>query len=225
MTPDRLGRGLTYGSRLPDFSEPYRSSSKISHRAWFSPEEYKQLYEATRKRAQEPKKKGFNWEAEQLHDFVLFAVNTGLRPDEAWRLQFRDVTVVDDEDLGKTILEIEVRGKRGVGYCKSMPGAVRPFERLRSRLRPARIYGVNTPEKSSVTSAAASEPWRMPEPTDLIFPKWQRELFKTILDEQNLRFDRDGRPRTDYSLRHTYIWLSLTYLPLLVVKYLSLIHI
>ena len=25
-------------------------------------------------RAHEPKKKGFNWEAEQLHDFVLFAV-------------------------------------------------------------------------------------------------------------------------------------------------------
>jgi hypothetical protein len=82
--------------------------------------------------------KGFNWEAE-LHDFVLFAVNTGLRPDEAWSLGFRDITVVDDEDLGQTILEIEVRGKRGVGYCKCMPGAVRPFERLRSRLRPARL--------------------------------------------------------------------------------------
>src|SRR6516165_801716 len=62
--------------------------------------------------------------------------------------------VVDDEDLGQTILEIAVRGKRGVGYCNSMPGAVRPFERLRSRLRPARIYGVNTPEKSSVTMPA-----------------------------------------------------------------------
>src|SRR5580692_6808125 len=49
----------------------------------------------------------------------------------------------------------------------------------------------------------------MPEPTDLIFPKRQRELFKTILDEQNLRFDREGRPRTDYSLRHTYICLRL----------------
>jgi hypothetical protein len=35
---------------------------------------------------------------------------------------FRDVTIVDDEDLGKPILEIEVRGKRGVGYCNSMPG-------------------------------------------------------------------------------------------------------
>jgi hypothetical protein len=40
--------------RLPDLSEPYRSSPKISHRAWFSPEEYKKLYEATRKRAHEP---------------------------------------------------------------------------------------------------------------------------------------------------------------------------
>jgi len=56
----------------------------------------------------------------------------------------------------KTILEVEVRGKRGVGYCKSMPGAVRRFERLRSQLRPARIDGVSTPEKSSVTSAAAN---------------------------------------------------------------------
>ena len=90
-----------------------------------------------------------------------------------------------------------------------MPGAVRPFERLRSRLRPARVYGVNTPTKSSVTSAVLSEQWRTPGPTHLIFPRWQRELFKTILDETNLRFDREGRPRTAYSLRHTYICLRL----------------
>ena len=49
----------------------------------------------------------------------------------------------------------------------------------------------------------------MPGPTDLIFPHWQREQFKTILEEENLRFDRDGRPRTAYSLRHTYICLRL----------------
>ena len=41
------------------------------------------------------------------------------------------------------------------------------------------------------------------------FPKWQRELFKTILDEENLKSDREGRPRTAYSLRHTYICLRL----------------
>jgi integrase len=206
-----LKTALRHGwlDHLPDFSEPYRSSSKVSHRAWFSPEEYKQLYQATRKRALEPKKRGFEWEAEQLHDYVLFAGNTGLRPDEARRLEFRDVKIVDDEGSGKTIFEIEVRGKRGVGYCKSMPGAVRPFERVRSRLRPPRVDDRRTPVETSNTSGVTGEQWRTPEPTDLIFPKWQRELFKTILEEENLRADREGRPRTAYSLRHTYISLRL----------------
>jgi hypothetical protein len=31
-------------------------------RAWFSPEEYKQLYTATRQRVKEPEKKDFNWD-------------------------------------------------------------------------------------------------------------------------------------------------------------------
>ena len=187
-----LKTALRHGwlDRLLDFSEPYRSSPKnLPSGVVLTGEEYKKLYEATRKRAQEPKKKGFNWEAEQLHDFVLFAVNTRLRPDEAWRLEYRDVTVVDDEDLAQTILEIEVRGKRGVGYCKSMPGAVKPFERLRGRLCPARIDGVNAPGKSSVTSAAASEPWRLPEPTDLIFSEVAARTFQ------------DHPRRTESSLR------------------------
>jgi integrase len=194
---------------LPDLSEPYRSSPKISHRAWFPPEEYKKLYEATRKRAHEPKQARFKWECEQLHDCVLFSANTGLRPDEARRLQFRDVTIVEDEASGQTILEIEVRGKRGVGYCKSMSGAVRPFERLKARLRPARAYEEGRGEKEPNSINNGSEKWSLPQPIDLIFPKWQRELFKTILDEENLRFDREGRPRTAYSLRHTYICLRL----------------
>jgi integrase len=217
-----LKTALRHGwlDHLPDLSEPYRSSPKISHRAWFSPEEYKKLYEATRRRAHEPKNARYKWESEQLHDYVLFAANTGVRPDEARRLQFRDVTIVKDEDSGQTILEIEVRGKRGVGYCKSMPGAVRPFERLKARLRPPRAYedpgapasssagrGQNEDDKPDNQNGSAL--WRIPGPTDLLFPKWQREQFKTILEEENLRFDRDGRPRTAYSLRHTYICLRL----------------
>ena len=69
---------------------------------------------------------------EQFHDYVLFMANTGLRPDEAARLEFRDVAIVTDEATGERILEIEVRGKRGVGYCKSMTGAVMPFQRLQN---------------------------------------------------------------------------------------------
>ena len=168
---------------LPDLSAPYKASGKISHRAWFSPAEYKQLYTATRERAKRPKNLRWKTECEQLHDYVLFMANTGLRPDEAIRLQFRDVAIVTDEATGERILEIEVRGKRGVGFCKSMTGPVMPFERTRRR--------------------------KKPEPNDLVFGKIQRELFNAILDELNLKKDRDGNRRTAYSLRHTYICMRL----------------
>lgn len=45
-------------------------------------------------------------------------------------LQHRDVTIVRDDATGREILEIEVRGKRGVGYCKSMLAAVDYYRRL-----------------------------------------------------------------------------------------------
>ena len=54
-------------------------------------------------------------------------VNTGLRPDEALRLEYRDVSITPNQEDGEPILEIAVRGKRGVGWCKSMPEAVAPF--------------------------------------------------------------------------------------------------
>ncbi len=168
---------------LPNLSAPYKASGKVTHRGWFSPSEYKQLYEATRERAKNPKKPRWKRECEKLHDYVLFMANTGLRPDEAARLEFRDVSIVTDEATGERILEIEVRGKRGVGYCKSMTGAVMPFVRLRKRS--------NAP------------------PTALVFGKVQRELFNTILDELDLKIDRDGNRRTAYSLRHTYICMRL----------------
>jgi integrase len=168
---------------IPSLAAPYKTSGKITHRAWFSPEEYKQLYEATRERVENPRKDRYAKDYEDLHDYVLFMANTGLRPDESRRIEFRDVKVVDDRDSGETILEIDVRGKRGVGFCKSMPGAVHPLQRVMKRRNPA--------------------------PTDLVFPNKHRELFNAILVEQNLKFDREGQRRTVYSLRHTYICLRL----------------
>ena len=189
-----LKTALRHGwlNHLPDLSAPYKTNGKISHRARFSNEEYKKLYAATRRRVANPKNNRYRWEAEQLHDYVLFLANTGLRPDEARQLQFRDVAVVHDDATNETILEIEVRGKRGVGFCKSTTGAVRPFERLKSR---------NASRKASEGLVA--------QPSDVIFPKTHRELFNAILREEDLKHDREGQPRTAYSLRHTYICLRL----------------
>ena len=174
---------LGWLTHLPDLSAPYKTSGKIAHRAWFSHAEYKQLYEATRKRVRSAQGRRWQWACEQLHDYVLFMANTGLRPDESKRLEHRDVEIIEDEATGERILEIEVRGKRGLGYCKSTTGAVRPYERLVAR---------NTPE-----------------PTDLLFPSGHRDQLNNVLEEENLKFDRDGNRRTAYSLRHTYICFRL----------------
>jgi integrase len=185
---------------LPDLSAPYKASGKIAHRAWFSPEEYKRLYEATRAESKITGSLYRKYIREQFHDYVLFMANTGLRPDEASRLEFRDVAIVTDEATGERILEIEVRGKRGVGYCKSMTGAVMPFHRLQKRHRPP--FG-------RLRECGKSRIKNIPQPTDKIFGKTQCDLLNAVLGKLDLKFDRDGNRRTAYSLRHTYICLRL----------------
>ena len=199
---------LTY---LPDLSPPYKTQGKIVHRPWFSPAEYKQLYEATRAYAREPFTKRFKWNAEQVHDFVLFMANTGLRPDEAKNLQHRDVAIVEDEATGERILEIEVRGKRGVGYCKSMPSAVKPYERLLVRPLPGGLSQTKRArqQRGERGDAPAQEAVRYPQPTDPVFPGNHIKLFNGVLDRTKLKKDRDGNRRTAYSLRHTYICMRL----------------
>lgn len=168
---------------MPDLSDPYRASSKVSHRAWFSPAEYKQFYEAARDRAKNPKKERWRTACEDLYDYILIAANSGLRPDEMKRLQARDVEIVEDGAGRERILHIAVRGKRGTGWAKSTQGAVFPFIRIRKR--------------------------HNLQPKDLVFPTIQRELFNTLLAELDMKKDREGNSRTFYSLRHTYISMRL----------------
>lgn len=196
---------------LPDLSPPYKTQGKIAHRPWFSPEEYKQLYEAARVYAKEPFHEHYKWNAEQVYDFVLFMANTGLRPDEAFTIEHRDVTIAKDGATGQEILEIEVRGKRGVGHCKSMPGAVRVYRRL--VVRPKPVKGETRREGQRRRKEGGEAPPRpvqeSPKPNDLVFPGNHIKLFNNLLDRTNLKFDRDGKPRTAYSLRHTYICMRL----------------
>lgn len=168
---------------LPDMTPPYRGSTKITRRAWFSPDDYKRLYTATRERMKAAENKPWANSAKSLHDYILFMANTGMRPDEANNLEYRDVEIVDDEPTGETILVIEVRGKRGIGYCKSTAGAVLPFKRLKER--------------------------NNPHPTDKVFPANHKKAFNKVLNELDLKVDRDGQRRTAYSLRHTYICFRL----------------
>jgi integrase len=190
--------GLGWIPFVPNLSTPYMTQGKRGRRAWFSHEEYDRLHKATRRRITEGKRRGWKSRYEDLHDFVLIMANTGLRPDEAWGLEFRDVTIEDDYATKDTILVIDVRGKTGVGYCKSMPNAVYPFTELRKRrVRKLKEEGKSAEDITRVL------------PTMKVFPDYNRDLFNKILEEENLKFDRDGQRRTAYSLRHTYISMRL----------------
>jgi integrase len=48
-----------------------------------------------------------------------------------------------------------------------------------------------------------------PKPTDLVFPGNHIKLFNNLLERVGLKIDRDGKARTAYSLRHTYICMRL----------------
>jgi len=182
---------------VPSLSLPYLTLKKKGRRAWFSPEEYQQLYKATRKRATECPRRGWKTQYEDLHDFVLLIANSGLRPDEALNLELRDMVVEDDYGTGQTILVIDVRGKTGIGFCKTMPGAVVPYQRLRDR-RLAEL-GIDPADEDAVRRAQTTK----------LITRFNRYAFNKILDEEGLRFDRDGKRRTAYSLRHTYISMRL----------------
>lgn len=91
-------------------------------------------------------------------------------------------------------------------YCKSMPGAVLPFERLKSRKR------VTEKKRKGSWGGEANTKGpelALPKATDLLFPDTRHHHLNAVLKEEGLKFDREGQRRTAYSLRHTYICLRL----------------
>ncbi|WP_035423696.1 site-specific integrase [Asticcacaulis benevestitus] len=193
---------------MPMLSSPYKKQKKVFHRPWFTGDEYKQLYKATGKAAKAAPD-AHRWNYEQLHDQILFMGNTGLRPDEAKRLEHRDVTVAMDADTGEEILEIEVRGKTGYGPCKSMPGAVEPYRRLLARAKPAPLGRKVERDRKERRGELAPLVFDYPKRTDPLFPSNHTDIFNDILTAEGLKEDREGQSRVLYSLRHTYICLRL----------------
>jgi Phage integrase, N-terminal SAM-like domain len=190
--------GLGWIKYVPNLSTAYMTQGKKGRRAWFDPDEYVRLYKATDRRIEKETRRGWKPRYEDLHDYVLIMANTGWRPDESWNVEFRDVKIEEDYGTKETILVTDIRGKTGVRYNKSMPQAVFPFERLR-RHRIERLEKLGkTPEEIEAML-----------PTMKLFPNFPRHLFNEILREENLKYDRDGRVRTAYSLRHTYISMRM----------------
>jgi integrase len=206
---------------VPNLNPPYKTQGKKVRRAWFAPDEYVRLRTATKKLEQDEKRRPWRRRYEDLHDFVVFMANTGLRPDEALRMEIRDVKVIPEPGTKNKILALDVRGKVGARYAISLPGAVFPFQRIVARrqleleltaaeagelkdLKWNAFFDGRRAVAEEIKSGKRAATQQLP-PTTLLFPRFSRFVFNDVLEKEGLKRDRDGQIRTAYSLRHTYI--------------------
>lgn len=176
------------------FARESNSRTMGQPRSHFDEREYKELYTATRANIKKLKKTRWARAAEELHDYVLFVANTGLRIGEARNVRFCDVEIVKEHDAKDRMREVlvirNIKGKRGTGACRSFYGAVPAYRRFVARRKP------------KPNARTSQQP---------LFVEHHREMFNTVLANAGLKFSNSNPPRRRdlMSLRHTYICFRL----------------
>ena len=123
-----------------------------------------------------------------MRDYVMIMTNSGMRKGEARVLKWRDVNYYKN-DIG-TWVTLNVRGKTGSRLVVCQPNTEQYFARLKRR-------GFLT------------------EPDDLVFchedglPINDYRSYYNMIRAAGLDRDTTGKPRTVYSLRHTYATVRL----------------
>lgn len=133
-----------------------------------------------------------------LIDYVLILANTGIRVGEARTLKWRDIREVDAGTGRPNDVVLMVNGKTGIREVVSRTSGVKKYIR--------RIYDLRIEELDG-------EPL---SPDGLVFCHKDgseigsfKKSFQTLLKACGLGKDSFGRPRTVYSLRHTYATFRL----------------
>lgn len=177
---------------IPVLKDVYDTDKIKTPRQWFEPQEYRALLNAIK--AHKKTLKGTRWEddVDELYDYVIFVTNSGLRTGEAKNVRISDISLhkeVNDGEERSYLMIRNIKGKRGTGNCRTMDGAVEPFQRICSRRK------IEKP-------ATCKEP---------LFLAYHRDMFKAILKKTGLQFssERPPRKRDLTVLRHTYITFRL----------------
>jgi integrase len=194
--------------------EPWIKATKIKHtkgvsrRPTFDEAEWRKVYEYLRTWVKEPMTSAESEEGGSLHrsgphklhilqremlrHYLLFMANSGLRPNEARQLLWRDVRVEKDED-GKKALVVEVAptSKTGQRTVVCREGTATYIDRLRKLSR-------HTGPDDYVFCSHDGKPVENFNKT-----------FHRVLGKLDLLNDRWGKRRSIYSLRHFYCTQSL----------------
>jgi site-specific recombinase XerD len=178
-------------------------SYKESPRPWFSPDEYEHLKNvaeelANRKPSDDPEKKIFTYKGERVteetRDFIIFMVNSFLRPSDWVELKRKHITKSILEKTKKPILVIHTPTSKTVNTpVITMEAAAGVYDKIVARQDTQGTHGseafVFLPQIENRDRAE----------------KTMRALFNHVLEEAKLRKNNADKNRTIYSLRHTAI--------------------
>ena len=175
-----------YITSIPKF--PKLDVSTTNPRPSFTKEEWHLLLEESERRIKNARGSRQKYEREQLHDFMVFSVHTGMRVNEVLSTKYRDCKVekkkIDKKGKNGLLLVIKnVKGKNDVREVIGLVGAVRAYERLKER--------------------------NNHEPNDLLFPQHHRDQLNNLLKEVGMKTDTEGNVRNARSFRSTYIMFRL----------------
>lgn len=164
-------------------------------RPWFDQAEYRKLWMTARKLAKEAADVGDESKAkhyEELHDFVVFMVNTFLRPSEWANLRHRHVKEVVDGDTPHISITV-ADGKTKPRMVYSMPKGLDVYQRVSARTGSNRDNYLFKNQYFNRKTALSK----------------MRADFENLLKAADLEVDGFGKKRTMYSLRHSAIMFRL----------------
>jgi integrase len=200
----RWGKRMGFVKREPWIKSPKVKHEKgVTRRPTFSSEEWKKVYTHLRKWAAEPvvierSKAGgslhrrgphalHRFQREMLRNYVLFMSNSGLRPNEARQLRWRDIRLEQNATENPyLIVEVAPTTKTGARTVVCREGAEKYIDRIRA-------LKLEQTENDLVFSDRDGTPIESFNKT-----------FMKVLQDIDLLTDRWGARRTVYSLRHFY---------------------
>jgi hypothetical protein len=177
-------------------------SRKDNPRSYFSIEEYKVLRDAAKQLGSAQIKVRGVPLTEELFDFIVFATNVFVRPSDLKLLRHKDVRVIKEKDTkkqkgAKYLLITPPKPKTAKRESATMEAAMHVYERVRARHQKLGLASdddyVFFPELKNREYALAT----------------MRRQFEFALKEAGLKHDKQGKPRTLYSLRHTALMFRL----------------
>lgn len=196
-----VDKGYISRTRVPEMKN---DGVKGERRPDFSLDEYRTLYRFMRRWVKQGKRGLITWKREILRDYVLFLVNTGVRPGtETVGLQWRHIRLVLLN--GVEYVAITVSGKTGSRELIARHNVIIFLRRLWARNSKVN----NVPFRELLTQGSDEYVFALPDGTEV---KNLAAPFKILLKECGLLNDsRTGQERVLYSCRHTYISFGLIY--------------